>query len=337
MKRGLIALFIAIVLLTNINAQKDQLRVKINTDTLSNEGVSLNLTEFLGKQSTYYLGNNPRYVNVDINNINGMVKITPIGKYGDEVIIFTINKNFFIDEKLLNKEDFQSLLKESTNFNFDKSVKKDLVQPVEYINFERYKIRSTDVSLSHNILGIDIDDVSNIDLKLEKSGDNLVLKNINFSFTNSKANDRHLFYTKDTNLSLKSVLFSSFSIISSLLIIFLLIRKDKLELKKEMIKKLSINNLKLLKRRSYTEDSDYIFNEFFNEFRFSIAKILGLKYRFTINDLKNILDSISMKNKFRNEIIDFMKDILEINERKNISKKRLGNLVDESIRIIQKI
>src|SRR3989344_4020258 len=107
MKKGLIFLLVMITALTSLNAQlEDALRLRVNTNILSEEGLTVNLTEFLGKSINYYIVNKPEFVKVNIYPDLGIAKVVPIrGKKGTEIIIISTKKE--LEGTLEKKVEFK--------------------------------------------------------------------------------------------------------------------------------------------------------------------------------------------------------------------------------------
>ena len=93
MKRGLL-LIILLFFLTVANAQKDDLRLTIDSKFLEKQGIIINLTDFLDVKPEYYLANRPKYVSIILDNEFKLAKIQPIeGKSGRETVVITTNKS----------------------------------------------------------------------------------------------------------------------------------------------------------------------------------------------------------------------------------------------------
>ena len=145
MKRGLncLVLVFTLIFLFTVYAQGGELRIKINTKILGEEGIIVNLTDFLGKNLNYYLINKPNFVKVTINPDFGLAKIIPLYKEnGTETIIFTTNKTLEFSAKELQEtkyeeDEFLHSLNTEFNLTFDKTLKKILSDSLDYIKLEK--------------------------------------------------------------------------------------------------------------------------------------------------------------------------------------------------------
>ncbi len=353
MKRGLI-LLIALLFLINIYAQetKDELRINVDTKILGKEGIIVNLTEYLGTSLDYYLVNKLEYTRVKIDSEFKLAHITPIeGKIGSEIIIITTNKSkeLSINETVsFSKEvgdKFQKIINYDLNFSYDPIVSKALLESIKKLKLEKQEIYSTQINFSGDALFINIDNRTSLNLSFIKSGENIVLQNITLDFESEEQDTGDLFYERKgfwanlayfikTNFINALILILGF--IFLVLIILILSTKKKKEISKEDFKKTYVNKVTLLKRSCHEDNKDVIFSQFSEEMRDFLAKMLGIKYQFTYDELINELIVKKVDEGIKKDLVKFAKAMLEAKYRKKAKLKELKEIIDKGIIIMKR-
>ncbi|MEK6937145.1 MAG: hypothetical protein AABW58_03685 [Nanoarchaeota archaeon] len=355
MKRGLVfGLFIIALFLLNSFAQgaKDELRINVDTKILGKEGIFINLTEFLGRSLDYYLVNKPQYVKVNIDSDFKLAHITPIeGRTGSEVIIITTNKSkeFSIKETETISErvedTFQETLKQDFNFSYDPIVNKALLETMKNLKLQREEIYSTYVNFSGNVLFINVDNRTALNLSFTKLGDDFVLENISLGFESEEQDSENLFYERKGFFSnfiyfiknnIMNALIFVLGLIFIVLIILIITTKRKKEISKEDFKKGYVNKITLLKRSCHEANKDNIFTQFSHEMRDFLARMLGIKYQFTYDELINELIVKKADESVKKDLTKFSKAMLEVNYRKNPSLKEVKEFIERGISIMKR-
>lgn len=339
MKREFSLIVIILLFLYLVNAANNELRVRVDTKLLGNEGITVNLTEFLGSNSEYFILNKLNYVTVTINSL-GIAQIkSKAGKSGSEVVIFSIN-NTKIEESsnsnVLENNGF--LFTNEINYTIDNSV----IDAVKYLELRNKKIDFTNVKFSEGELSINIGNISNIYLNFEKSDNKPILKGISVNFSAAIEDNKHLFYeNKKTDYSFLLNIFVPLligicSIILLILLIILLHKKEKHVFDKENFKKMYLNKLFTLKRSVTHDNLEHTFNEFSINMRTFLSKLLNIKYQFTYDELMNELVIKNIDKKLRYELTKLAKNMLEKSYKDKPSIHDLKDLIEKAIHIIQR-
>lgn len=348
MKRGLILLFI-ILLLYLVNAQNDELRIRVDGKNLGPEVLVINLTEFFGVRLNYFLITKPEFVNVRIFPDLGLAKITSLkGKNGTDILIFTYNKTKenTIKEIKFDKDIKTEVIKKinvNLNKTLDKNLQKALEDTIKNFTSNKYELGYVTATFLDGILDINLDNKTKLNLVLKKYGDNVVISESDIDFEAENEDNNYLFYEKrKTNYSYilrKNINFISgiFFFVLIVLLILIYMRKDK-SVSKEDFKKAYLNKISILKRIVYKEDSelDKLFEEFTNDMRSFFSHVLKIKYKFTYNELINELIIKKVDDKLKNDIVKFAKDMLDKSYREKINKKDLINLIESGKNIIER-
>lgn len=350
MKRGWILLLIIILLIT-VNAQdyRDDLRVSVDTKRLGEDGIIVNLTEFLGNHLEYFLLSKPDYVKVIIQNDFGLAKITKLkgAERGVDILIFTTNKSRLLQNETIiykkPKEETFNLIDDTFNSTLDNVLDKALLDYLTNLNLENYTIRNTNVNLSEGLLFVKIDNVSKIDLKLNKTAKNVILKNIIFNFNEQNNDENYLFYKLKTGFfyfieeNILSLLIWLFSIILLILVIILINRNKTKVVNKVDFKKVYLNKLNLLRRRTSSEtDYEEIFEQFSDDIRTFLSKMLNIRYKFTYDELVNELIIKKVNEDLKHDIIIFVKKMNPDSYKKQPSITEIRALISMGIHIIER-
>ncbi len=351
MKRGIFFLIILLILvIAGAQETKDEIRVNIDSKLLGKEGIIINLTEFLGSNLDYYLVNKPQYVRVQIDSDYKLARITSLeGKNGSEVIIITTNKSkeFSINETVTVSErvedDFQNNIKQEFNFSFDPIVNKVLLESIKNLKLEREEIYNTNINFTGDVLFINIDNRTALNLSFSKGEEELVLKNISLNFESEDQDVEYLFYEKKgfnfiyflKNNGL-NILIVILSIILIILIVMVLSIKRKKEVSKEDFKKVYVNKINILRRSCHENNFENVFAQFSDEMRGFLARMLNIKYQFTYDELINELMVKKIEESIKNDLMKFAKVMLEIGYRKKLKLKEIKDIIENGLSIIKR-
>ncbi len=349
MKRGLL-LIILLFFLTVANAQKDDLRLTIDSKFLEKQGIIINLTDFLDVKPEYYLANRPKYVSIILDNEFKLAKIQPIeGKSGRETVVITTNKSkefstsdlIMIEEKVEN--EFENIIKQSFELKQDPILSKTLLESIKHLNLTKKEIKPTQINLIGDNLKINIDNQIDLDLKVSKIGETLFLNEISFKFDSSAEDYETLFYTSEKPaffyLLKRNIMFILIAFLSIILLTFISIiihRLTKKDMTKDDFKKIYINKMTTLKRICHEYNLDDIFTQFSIDMRAFLAKILNIKYQFTYDELINELIIKKINEDVKKDLIKFANVMLEKRYIKKASVHDVKDLIGKGISIIKR-
>ncbi|MBI2671625.1 hypothetical protein HYX16_01695 [Candidatus Woesearchaeota archaeon] len=350
MKRGLIFILIILLILTSLNAEtNDILRVRVNTNILSHEGLTVNLTEFLGKSINYYIVNKPEFVMVNIYPDLGLARLTPLmGKNGTEIIIISTNKE--LEGTLVKKAEFKDarvefkdLITKRLNATFDVIVDKALLDYIKKFDIEKKSLKFTSINFSENNLLINLGNISMINLDVGKKESGIVLKNIGIEFFENEEDINYLYYQKEKFKFTKIItnfFIAAFSIILIILLTKLILKlaKRKKFLSKEEFKRAYINKLNILRRKVHGEDLNEMLEEFSRTMRRFLSKMLQIKYQLTFEELIKEISAKDINNKLKKEIINFSREMVEKSYKdKKLTAEDIEKLIENGIDIANKI
>lgn len=349
MKRGLL-LIAFLLFLTIVNAQKEDLRLTIDSKFLEKQGVIINLTDFLDLKPEYYLANRPKYVDIILDNEFKLAKILPIeGKSGRETIVITTNKSkefSFSDMVMIEEEvknEFEETIKQSFDLKYDPVLSKNLLDSLKQLNLSKEEIDSTKIDLVGDDLNINVNNQIDMNLKLSRVGETLFLNDMSFNFKNTKEDYEVLFYTTEnpslfylfkTNIVL--ILIVILSLVLSTFIFLILHKATRKEITKDDFKKVYINKMTTLKRSSHEDNLDDMFTQFSNEMRDFLARILNIKYQFTYDELINELIIKKVSEGVKKDLIKFANEMLETRYKKKAKLSEVKELIEKGISIVKR-
>ncbi len=338
MKRGYIIIFLVLLFIISVNAQNEKnLRVRVDTKLLNETGVIINLVEILGPSNEYYVINKISNVRVIIENGLGIAKIIPVkGKNGTETVIFSTNKT----SELPSEKKEYLVGGDIFSFEDNKTTNNYLFDSIKHLDLKKEKLDFALVNFSEGRLSINLNNISNILLKLERNENNLILKNVNINFSESSNDEKYLFYKKEeadyiSFLSRIIIPFLSALLLAVLIFLIKKLLKRTAVINKDEFKKVYINKLHILKRSCYPNNIDHIFDEFSTSMRTFLSKILNIKYQFTYDELINELIIKQADKNIRNDLIKFAKIMLEKSYKKKPHIDELKELIEKGIDIIK--